>query len=100
MAAQRPAHSPLSTPSLSPSEAEEASRIKKATCMYDDDVDGSRREVWKSPTLSPRVIYLLMIIEPNSYIHGSHILFYFIIIIMSHVCVSLACGKPCRVRVY
>lgn len=99
MAAQRPAHSPLSTPSLSPSEAEEASRIKKATCMYDDDVDGSRREVWKSPTLSPRVIYLLMITELNSYIHGSHILFYFIIII-SHVCVSLACGKPCRVRVY
>ena len=72
--------------------------------MYDDDVDGTTTqagsEVWKSPTLSPRVIYLLMIIEPNSYIHGSHILFYFIIIIMSHVCVSLACGKPCRVRVY
>jgi hypothetical protein len=45
MAAQRPAHSPLSTPSLSPSEAEEASRIKKATCMYDDDVGGTRREV-------------------------------------------------------
>ena len=69
--------------------------------MYDDDVDGTTTqagsEVWKSPTLSPRVIYLLMIIELNSYIHGSHILFYCIIII-SHVCVSLACGKQAMSR--
>lgn len=92
MAAQRPAHSPLSTPSLSPSEAEEASRIKKATCMYDDDVDGSRREVWKSPTLSPRVIYLLMIIELNSYIHVPT--FYFILLYYYY----FPCVRVSRVR--
>ena len=96
MAAQRPAHSPLSTPSLSPSEAEEASRIKKATCMYDDDVDGTTTqagsEVWKSPTLSPRVIYLLMIIELNSYIHVPT--FYFILLYYYY----FPCVRVSRVR--
>lgn len=48
--------------------------------------------MWKSPTLSPRVIYLLMIIELNSYIHVPT--FYFILLYYYY----FPCVRVSRVR--